>query len=110
MPLKLKKIIHKTETVKNTEQELNKIMTESKSEADKQQRFVNLLTRLKLPIDSADAFSRRLSYPEMFKSVQEWIRNKRYDRRAQKMVWATFLAVLSAAIFAMSALVTLLKK
>lgn len=107
--MKLKTIIYKAETIKDIEQELNKIMTEAKSEADKQQRFFNLLTRLKLPIDSADAFSRRLSYPEMFKSVKEWIRNKQADRRAQKMVWATFLAMLSAAISAMCALVALLK-
>ena len=95
-------------TLKEIEHESNKIMTEA-SEADKQQKFFDLLNRLKLPIDSADAYSRRLSYAEMFDRVQEWIRNKRADRRAQKMVWATFLAMLSAAISASCALVALMK-
>ena len=107
--MKLKTIIHKAETLKDIEQELNKIMTEAQGEADKQQKFFNLLTRLNLPIDSADVFSRRLSYPEMFKSVQKWIRNERADRRAEQMTLAAYLACLAAAISAGCGLVALLK-
>ena len=79
------------------------------SKADKQQMFFNLLKRIGLPTHSSDVHARGLSYPEMFNRVQEWIINKRADQRAQKMVWATFLAVLSAAISAACALVALLK-
>ncbi len=97
-------------TVKEVEEELNKIMSaKTDSEADKQQKFFNLLNRLKLPIDSADALCRRLSYPEMFKNIQEWIKNERADQRAKRITWAAYLAGLAAAISAACALVALLK-
>jgi len=94
-------------TVKEVEVQVNRIMTASK--ADKQQMFFKLLKRLGLPMHSSDVHARGLSYPEMFYRVQQWIQNERADRRAQKMVWATFLAVLSAAISTACALVALLK-
>ena len=98
--------------VEEVQQRLNDVMSAKLGDADRQQKFFNLLQCIGLPIDSADVHARRLSWPEMFYRVQEWIQNKRgerADRRAQKMVWATFLAVLSAAISAACALVALLK-
>jgi len=84
---------------------------ESKKESivDKQQNFIKLLKRLKLPTHSADVHSCSLSYAEMYYRLQEWIRNKRADRRARKMVWATFLAALAAAVSSACALLVLLK-
>jgi hypothetical protein len=86
-------------TVEKVQSMVNDIIAEDDGDADRQQKFFNLLKLLRLPIDSADVHARRLSWPEMFDRVQNWIQKKRdekADQRAEKIALAAKLSAFAA--------------
>lgn len=80
------------------EKKLNDIMATVDNEADLQNKLLFLLDDIGLPKDSADQYSRRLSYSEAYERIREWIREANAQRRVKIMVWTACISAASALI------------
>ena len=80
------------------EKKLNDIMATVDNEADLQNKLLFLLDDIGLPKDSADQYSRRLSYSEAYERIMEWIREANAQRRVKIMVWTACISAASALI------------
>jgi len=94
---KLNSLFH-SNSIDKIGQRARDIVQSNRGDADKQQDLINLTKKLGLPTDSADAFCRVLSYPELFHQIESWISNKRAELFTKRTVIAAWFSATTAMI------------
>lgn len=74
------------------------ILRTGQGDADKQQRLMNLAQEIEIPIDSSDVYCRRLSYPELFDRIINWIKDRRTEKYTKIGVYTTCISALTAMV------------
>lgn len=89
-------MLFKNTRLDEIEKRVSKIVRSDLSDADKQQQLFNLTKELGLPIDSSDVYCRRLSYPEMYDHIIDWIKNQRAENHTRRTVFASWISAITA--------------